>query len=87
MRRSQKRKDSPTSEAVLQNYRGMLTKKGSVFAASMLRDVESGGQAEGDHILGAMLALARKHGLAISGTGDCGDPSGSLRARAKREES
>ena len=54
----------PTSEAVLQNYRGMLTKKGSVFAASMLRDIESGGQAEGDHILGALLALARKHGLA-----------------------
>src|SRR5258706_244074 len=53
----------PTPEPVLQNYRGMLTKKGSVFAASMLRDVESGGQAEGDHILGAMLALARKHGL------------------------
>ena len=54
----------PTPEAVLQNYRGMLTKKGSVFAASMLRDVESGGRAEGDHILGAMLALARKRGLA-----------------------
>ncbi len=54
----------PTSEAVLQNYRGMLTKKGSVFAASMLRDIESGGPAEGDHILGALLALARKHGLA-----------------------
>lgn len=53
----------PTPEAVLQNYRGMLTKKGSVFAASMLRDIEAGGQAEGDHILGAMLALARKHGL------------------------
>jgi 2-dehydropantoate 2-reductase len=30
----------------------------------MLRDVESGGQAEGDHILGALLALARKHALA-----------------------
>jgi 2-dehydropantoate 2-reductase len=53
----------PTPEAVLQNYGGMLTKKGSLFAASMLRDIESGGQAEGDHILGAMLALARKHGL------------------------
>jgi len=54
----------PTSEAMLQNYRGMLTKQGSVFAASMLRDVESGGQAEGDHILGAMLATARRHALA-----------------------
>lgn len=54
----------PTPGAVLQNYRGMLTQKGSQMAASMLRDVESGGQAEGDHILGALLALARKHGLA-----------------------
>lgn len=54
----------PTPEKVLQNYRGMLTLKGSVFAASMLRDIESGGQAEGDHILGAMLSIARKHGLA-----------------------
>jgi 2-dehydropantoate 2-reductase len=54
----------PTPEGVLQNYRGMLTKKGSVFAASMLRDIESGGQAEGDHILGALLNLGRKHKLA-----------------------
>lgn len=54
----------PTPEAVLQNYRGMLTQKGSTFSASMLRDVESGGPAEGDHILGALLATARKHALA-----------------------
>jgi len=54
----------PTSDAVLQNYRDMLTRKGSALAASMLRDVESGGPAEGDHILGAMLAIARRHGLA-----------------------
>ena len=53
-----------TPEAVRANYRSMLTQKGSSFTASMLRDVESGGQAEGDHILGAMLALARKHGRA-----------------------
>jgi 2-dehydropantoate 2-reductase len=42
----------------------MLTQKGSAFSASMLRDVESGGQAEGDHILGALLATARRHALA-----------------------
>ena len=54
----------PTPDAVLQNYRGILTKQGSTFSASMLRDVESGGQVEGDHILGALLAIARKHGLA-----------------------
>jgi 2-dehydropantoate 2-reductase len=54
----------PTAEPVLANYRGMLTQKGSAFSASMLRDVESGGQAEGDHILGALLATARRHALA-----------------------
>jgi 2-dehydropantoate 2-reductase len=53
-----------TPDAVMANYRGMLTQKGSTFTASMLRDVESGGQAEGDHILGALLARARKHGIA-----------------------
>jgi len=52
-----------TPEAVMANYRGMLTQKGSAFTASMLRDVETGGQAEGDHILGALLARARKHGI------------------------
>jgi len=52
-----------TPDAVMNNYRGMLTQKGSAFTASMLRDLESGGQAEGDHILGALLARARKHGL------------------------
>ncbi len=54
----------PTPEPVFANYRGMLTQKGSAFSASMLRDVESGGQAEGDHILGALLETARRHALA-----------------------
>jgi 2-dehydropantoate 2-reductase len=54
----------PTGEAALANYRGILTQKGSSFAASMMRDVESGGATEGEHILGALLALARKHGVA-----------------------
>ncbi len=53
-----------TSDAVRANYIKMLTQKGSSMAASMLRDVESGAQAEGDHILGALLVLARKHGIA-----------------------
>ena len=53
-----------TPDAVHANYGSMLTQKGSSFTASMLRDVESGGQAEGEHILGAMLALARRHSLA-----------------------
>ncbi len=54
----------PTGEAALANYRGILTQKGSSFTASMMRDVESGGATEGEHILGALLALARKHGVA-----------------------
>jgi len=54
----------PTPEPVMANYRGMLTQKGSSFTASMLRDIESGGMTEGDHILGALLATARKHALA-----------------------
>ncbi len=55
-----------TPEGVMSNYRAMLTQKGSAFTASMLRDVESGGRAEGDHILGALLARARRHGIATS---------------------
>jgi len=54
----------PPSEGAMKNYRGMVTAKGSLFGASMMRDIEAGGAVEGDHILGALLALARKHGLA-----------------------
>jgi len=53
----------PTPEPMLANYRGMLTKAGSIFSASMLRDLESGGDTEGDHILGSLLERARKRGL------------------------
>ena len=54
----------PTPEPALGNYRGMLTRKGSDFTASMLRDIESGAATEGEHILGAMLALARQRSVA-----------------------
>jgi 2-dehydropantoate 2-reductase len=54
-----------TGAAEMTNYRALLTQKGSAFSASMLRDIESGGPAEGEHILGALLALARKHALAV----------------------
>ena len=76
----------PTPEAVLQNYRGMLTKKGSVFAASMLRDIESGGQAEGDHILGALLVLARKHGMSTPLLEVAATNLEAYAARRKREQ-
>jgi 2-dehydropantoate 2-reductase len=54
----------PTPDGVMRNYRSMLTQKGSTFTASMLRDVESGGRAEGEHILGDLLARAKKFGVA-----------------------
>ena len=53
----------PTPESEMARYRGLLTQAGSAFTASMLRDVESGGQTEGDHILGALLATARERKL------------------------
>jgi len=52
-----------TPHAVMQNYRGLLSQAGSAFTASMLRDIESGGPTEGDHILGALLARARDRDL------------------------
>jgi 2-dehydropantoate 2-reductase len=76
----------PTPDAVLQNYRAMLTQKGSMFSASMLRDVESGGQAEGEHILGALLATARKHALAAPVLEIAATHLEAYAARKKREK-
>ncbi len=44
-------------------YRSMLTKRGSVIRASTLRDIENGGANEGDHIVGDLLARAKRHGF------------------------
>ncbi len=76
-----------TPDAVRANYRNMLLQKGSSMAASMLRDVESGGQAEGDHILGALLGLARKHGLATPLLEIAATHLETYAARRKREKS
>lgn len=38
--------------------RAMLTERGSIGTASMLRDIQGGGRTEGDTILGDMLARA-----------------------------
>jgi 2-dehydropantoate 2-reductase len=54
----------PTPEKSLASYREMLTRKGSDFTASMLRDIEQGGPTEGEHILGALLAAANAGGVA-----------------------
>jgi 2-dehydropantoate 2-reductase len=48
------------------NLKAFLTQPGSVFAASMLGDLEKGGAIEGRHVIGDMLGRARKHGVAAS---------------------
>ena len=44
--------------------RSYLTQKGSKFTASMLHDLEKGAMVEADHIVGDMIARARKAGIA-----------------------
>ena len=51
-------------EKGMANVRGYLTQKGSMFAASMLHDLEKGGMVEADHVVGDMIARARKAGIA-----------------------
>ena len=43
------------SDAVLARARGVLTEKGSALSASMMRDLEQGGQIEADHVVGDLL--------------------------------
>jgi len=51
-------------EKGIANLKAFLTQRGSVFAASMLGDLERGGAIEGRHVIGDMLGRARKHGIA-----------------------
>jgi 2-dehydropantoate 2-reductase len=51
-------------DTLMDEYRTLLTEPGSPLTSSMLRDIEAGRRTEGAHILGDMLARARKHGLA-----------------------
>lgn len=53
---------APRQQAV-EFARNGLTDPASTWVASMLRDLQSGGPVESDHIVGWMLDLARKHGL------------------------
>ena len=48
----------------MQTVKGYLTQKGSRFAASMLHDLEKAATVEADHIVGDMIARARKAGIA-----------------------
>lgn len=54
----------PIAPAGMASNRKLLTQRGAVLSASMLRDVESRSAAEGDHILGQLLVRARAKGLA-----------------------
>ena len=51
-------------EKGLKTIRSFLTVKGSKFTASMLHDLEKGGMVEADHIVGDMIARAKKAGIA-----------------------
>ncbi|MBM3647952.1 MAG: 2-dehydropantoate 2-reductase [Alphaproteobacteria bacterium] len=51
-------------EKGMANVRSYLTQKGSRFAASMLHDLEKGGMVEADHVVGDMIARAKKAGVA-----------------------
>jgi len=53
----------PISTATLEMYNRMFTTRGSVFAASMLRDMEAGRQTEGEHVLGDFVRRAAAQGI------------------------
>lgn len=56
-----RREGHPPSDAGIEFARGRLTDPEGPWSASMQRDLEAGGRVESDHIVGWMLALARKH--------------------------
>ncbi|HWL27783.1 MAG TPA: 2-dehydropantoate 2-reductase [Burkholderiaceae bacterium] len=56
----------PISESFLQEYRKLFHDRESKYVPSLLRDVEQRKRCEGDHILGHMLALVKKHGMDAS---------------------
>ena len=48
-------------DIAIDRARKRLTDAEGLWSASMLRDLEGGGQVEADHVVGYMLGLARKH--------------------------
>jgi 2-dehydropantoate 2-reductase len=53
----------PPRQVSLDFSRARLTDPEGLWSASMLRDLEGGGQVEADHIVGWMLERARRHGI------------------------
>ena len=43
-----------------QRIKGMLTAEGSPMTASMFRDIKAGAKVEADHVIGDMIARARR---------------------------
>jgi 2-dehydropantoate 2-reductase len=53
----------PATKEALERTRKMLTTRGSVFTASMQRDLVAGGPTEGDHIIGDLVRRADRRGV------------------------
>lgn len=53
----------PTSAAAMERALGMLTAPGSLFTASMLRDLQAGQRTEHQHVFGAMVERGIAFGL------------------------
>lgn len=53
----------PPRASVSERYQKVIKTTGSPLTASMLRDLESDGAVEADHIVGFMLGKARAHGV------------------------
>ncbi|CAM5196979.1 2-dehydropantoate 2-reductase OS=Castellaniella defragrans OX=75697 GN=HNR28_000988 PE=3 SV=1 [Castellaniella defragrans] len=56
----------PIPESFLQEYRELFHDKQLESVPSLLRDIERHNRCEGDHILGHMLSLVKKHGMEAS---------------------
>lgn len=53
----------PPADHVREREASRLSQPGSLFTASMLRDLEDGAPVEAQHVLGDLLGYAQKHGL------------------------
>ncbi len=53
----------PPAQSYLETVTAKFTEPGSLFTASMLRDIEAGNRTEGRQILGELACLAAKHGV------------------------
>ena len=54
----------PMPEAFMAQYRALFSDAASLYATSMLRDVEAGNRSEGEHILGFLASAAARAGVA-----------------------